>query len=80
MYIVLELEIKTDFTGVLEYVNDEIYGTYPDEETARVAMEDFATETLNRGYFDRIEARGENYIKLYNGGTVRKLYKVRKIS
>ena len=79
MWVVLKIEVKNNYSGNLEYVQDDILGATDSLEEAKAILNDDVTKTLERDYFDKEIYRGETSVQLTNGGTAYLKYKIHKV-
>ena len=79
MWVVLKIEIKNNYSGNLEYVQDDILGATDSLDEAKVILNNDVNKTLENGYFDKEIYRGETSVQLTNGGTAYLKYKIHKI-
>lgn len=79
MWIVLKIEIKNNYSGSLEYVQDDVIGVTDSLDEAKTILNDDVTKTLENGYFDKEIYHGDTMVQLTNGGTAYLKYKIHKI-
>ena len=79
MWVVLKIEVKNNYNGKLEYVQDDILGTTDSLDEAKAILNNDVNKTLENGYFDKEIYRGETSVQLTNGGTAYLKYKIHKI-
>ena len=78
MWVVLKIEVKNNYSGNLEYIQDDILGVTDSLEEAKEILKTDVDKTLERGYFDKEICRGETMVQLTNGGTAYLKYKIHK--
>ena len=78
MWVVLKIEVKNNYSGKLEYVQDNIIGVADSLDEAKEILKKDVDETLERGYFDKVISRGETMAQLTNGGTAYLKYNMHK--
>ena len=79
MWIVLKIEIKNNYSGNLEYVQDDVIGVTDSLDEAKTILNNDVTKTLENGYFDKEIYHGETMVQLTNGGTAYLKYKIHKV-
>ena len=79
MWVVLKIEVKNNYNGKLEYVQDDVLGVAASLDEAKVILNNDVNKTLENGYFDKEIYRGETSVQLTNGGTAYLKYKIHKI-
>lgn len=79
MWVVLKIEIKNNYSGNLEYVQDDILGATDSLDEAKAILNSDVNKTLENGYFDKELYRGETSAQLTNGGTAYLKYKIHKV-
>lgn len=78
MWVVLKIEVKNNYNGKLEYVQDDIIGVTNSLDEAKEILNNDVNQTLANGYFDKEICRGETMVQLTNGGTSYLKYKIHK--
>jgi len=76
MFIVLEIEVKINYQGKLEYLQNNIIGKAYSFEEANRMMDNAVIYRVNAGYFDKILCQRDGYATLTNGGTAYLKYEV----
>lgn len=76
MWVVLKIEVKNNYSGNLEYVQDDVLGVTESLEEAKEILKTDVDKTLERGYFDKEIYRGETAVQLTNGGTAYLKFKI----
>ena len=76
MYVLMKIEIKNNYDGSLEYVQDDVVGTYEKVDDAIEVMNADADKTIACGYFDKVIFRSTKRVKLHNGGTAYMIYAI----
>lgn len=79
MWIVLKIEIKNNYSGSLEYVQDDVIGVTDSLDEAKTILNDDVTKTLENGYFNKEIYHCDTMVQLTNGGTAYLKYKIHKI-
>jgi hypothetical protein len=79
MWVVLKIEVKNNYSGNLEYVQENIIDVVDSLDEAKEVLKKDIDETIERGYFDKIIFRGETMAQLTNGGTAYLKYNIHKI-
>ena len=74
MYVLMKIEIKNNYDGSLEYMQDDVIGTYEKVDDAIEVMNANADKTIANGYFDKVIFRSTKRVKLHNGGTAYMIY------
>ena len=78
MNIILEVEVKLNYDGTLEYMNEEVYGPYSTNEV-QTKYEALVDTAISRGYFDNVDSRTSNRTRLSNGGTATKYFIIKSL-
>lgn len=79
MYIILKIEVKNNYDGKLEYIQEDIVGTSNSVKGASEIMNTLADAKIANGYFNKVTSRSETYVNLTNGGTAYLKYVIHKI-
>jgi len=79
MYIVLKIEVKNNFVGSLEYLQEDVICKTESLNEAEAVVKDETAKTIANGYFDKIIYQGDSVVQLTNGGTAYLKYKIHKI-
>ena len=76
MYVLMKIEIKNNYDGSLEYMQDDVVGTYEKVDDAIEVMNADADKTIACGYFDKVIFRSNKRVQLHNGGTAYMIYAI----
>ena len=79
MYIVLKIEVKNNYNGNVEYLQEDAICKTESIDEAKAIVKDETAKTITNGYFDKIIYQGDNMVQLTNGGTAYLKYKIHKI-
>lgn len=80
LYVLTENEIKVDYEGQLQYVNDRVVACSKDYDKVKSIMEETIKGTLKRGYFHIIYSQSRYTTILHNGGTAYMHYSINCIN
>ncbi len=79
LYVLIEEEIKLNYDGTLQYVDDEIISSSNNLKDIEMILVDKIGETIHRGYFDKEYSHTKSTYILYNGGTAYKRFSICKV-